>query len=106
MQYGYYLFLRPGAEQNQWDCPSSLSLWPYPDTLLAFFLSSKGKLETIYYYTSYLGSKSKMSNVKQANHRKRLRKGSKWKTALKTLYHTLRALFLAPWLSFALEYRP
>lgn len=93
MQDSLYLFLRPRADQL--DSPVSLSLWPYPDSLLAVFLPSKGKLRTIYYYTSYLGPKNKMSNVKQANNRKRLTKGSKWKTTLKTSYGILRALFLA-----------
>lgn len=89
VQDSLYLFLRPRAEQQ--DSPGSLSLWPYPDSLLAIFLPSKGKLRTIYYYTSYLGPKNKMSNVKQANNRKRLTKISKWKTTLKTSYGYLES---------------
>lgn len=90
------IFLRSRTEQNQLDSSHSLSLQPYPDSLLAPRTPDKGNLESSTYFTSCVELKRKTSNVKQANNRKRPKEGAKWKMALETFkYCPSRAAFLA-----------
>lgn len=89
-------FLRSRTEQDQLDSPHSLSLRPYPDSLLVLPPHHKRNVESSTYHTSCVEPKRKMSHVKQANNRKRPREGAKRKMALETFKHCpLRAWFLA-----------